>query len=171
MTTIGLIGVKIFKMRHPPLISTKKVISRPITGKVKLKVKVDLYSASLRTTLRHSGIPAFSFPAEPCPQFKDQRKLLPTKIMGYMPPRLIPMDSASTIQKLSKQSHLLKTQNLLVIVNKLKEFREFLEMTFLNHAISLVNDDIAYLCHLAQMFIALQHNHKRCYLDNTVLSP
>ena len=72
---------------------------------------------------------------------------------------------------MSKQNLPRKTQNLLIIVNELKQFRKFLEMTFLNHAVSLVNDDIAYLCHLVQVFIALQYNHTRCYLDNSVFSP
>ena len=65
--------------------------------------------------------------------------------------------------KAVKQNHLQQIQpNVLVIVNELKEFRELLEMTLFNHAVCLVNDNIAYLRHLAQVFITLQLQTLSC---------
>ena len=37
-------------------------------------------------------------------------------------------------------------------------------MTFLNHTVSLVNDDVTHLCYLAQVFITLHNTHILCLM-------
>ena len=77
--------------------------------------------------------------------------------------------SSEFINYAAANSLAIQQLNSLIAVHELKQFRQFLEMTFLNHTISFIDDDIAYLFHLAQVFLTLQQQ-THVFISSTITS-